>query len=118
VTLYGDQTLDAVLWMLTTSKEPSEPQFYLYNNPCFYRSLEQQTFDNELVVEPLNFSGKIKEITRTGRFLYVIVDSKFHISFEFCQPPQIFGNIWKPHKDIILRGETFSGAQFSVLICA
>jgi hypothetical protein len=75
-------------------------------NPHFYLQLAQDatSYDSNFKKQPLNdFAHSLMQEDT----IYVLLDKPCRLFLDAAPPhiPRIFGNLWKPHQTVILKGE-------------
>jgi hypothetical protein len=96
-----DVNIPELLW--TFSRLPEDQRISLKQNPHFYfsRDLSDQasSYDDQFKLEPL------KELKpEKNSVVMVILDRSGQIFVDYQKFSKTYGNIWRPHNTIILKG--------------
>jgi hypothetical protein len=92
-----------LLW--TFSRLPEDQRVTLKQNPHFYLSRDlsdrplQLTYDDDFVLKPLKDLKPEKDLV-----VLILSDRAGQIYFNYEKFSKTYGNIWRPHNTIILKG--------------
>ncbi|KAH9169943.1 hypothetical protein EDB89DRAFT_1364293 [Lactarius sanguifluus] len=110
--IYNSTTVAEIVWRFSRFPERSTdritfgiaPKATSKQNPHFYLRLSKYpaSFDSEFHKEPLK---DLFHDLRHGDTIYVLLDKSCRLFLDAAKPhiPRIFGNLWKPHKTVILK---------------
>ena len=96
-------TVSEILWNFSRHPEESGMRVTLRQNPHFYLDLSK---------DAASYGGEFNKRSLTdfdhsldkGHMIYVLIDKSCRLYLEAAKP-RIFGNVWKPHQTVILKGE-------------
>ncbi|KAH8981957.1 hypothetical protein EDB86DRAFT_393015 [Lactarius hatsudake] len=100
-------TTAEIVWRFSRYPERSAdritPNIASKQNPHFYVQLSNDptSFDSEFHKDPLKDFSDL----RHGEIIYVLLNKSCRLFLDAAEPhvPRIFGNLWKPHKTVILK---------------
>jgi hypothetical protein len=108
-----DVKISELLW--TFSRLPEDQRISLKQNPHFYfnKDLSDQpsAYDDEFKLESLKNLKPEKDSV-----VLVLLDRAGQIFVDYDKFSKTYGNIWRPHGAIILKGKWHSQSAESVLI--
>lgn len=97
-----------LLW--TFSRLPEDQRVTLKQNPHFYLSKDLSdrplSYDDDFVLKPLKDLKPEKDLV-----VLILSDRTGQIYFDYEKFSKTYGNIWKPHNTIILKGIVFYRSQ-------
>ena len=96
-------TVSEIIWRFSRYPKNSPARFTLKQNPHFYLQLphDAASYDSKFKQGPLkDFAHSLSP----GDMIYVLLDKSCRLFLDAAQP-RIFGNLWKPHETVILKGE-------------
>jgi hypothetical protein len=96
-------TTAEIAWRFSRYPEKSAERIAATQNPHFYLRLSSDiaSFDSEFHKDPLkDLAYGLKQ----GDTSYVLLDKSCRLFVETAKP-RIFGNLWKPHRTVILKGK-------------
>ena len=96
-------TVSEIIWRFSRYPKNSPARFTHKQNPHFYLQLpsDAASYDSEFKRTP------VKDFTHSlssEDTIYVLLDKSCRLFLDAAQP-RIFGNLWKPHLTVILKGE-------------
>jgi hypothetical protein len=94
-------TTTEIAWRFSRYPEKSAERIAATQNPHFYLQLssEATSFDNKFRKDPLkDLAYGLKQ----GDTSYVLLDKSCRLFLDTAKP-RIFGNLWKPHRTVILK---------------
>ena len=96
-------TTAEIVWRFSRYPEKSGQRINPKQNPHFYLQLPKDaaSFDSKFHKDPLN---NFAHGLRQGDTIYVLLDKSCRLFLD-AQIPRAFGNLWKPHRTVILKGE-------------
>ena len=101
-------TVSELLW--TFSRLPEDQRVTLKQNPHFYLSRDLSdrplAYDDDFILKPLKDLKPEKDLV-----VLILSDRTGQIYFDYDKFSKTYGNIWKPHNAIILKGIIFVLAQ-------
>jgi hypothetical protein len=94
------------MWRFSRYPKNYPERFTPKQNPHFYLQLAKDaaSYDRNFKKGPLkDFAHSLRQEDT----IYVLLDKSCRLFLDAAQPhiPRIFGNLWKPHKTVILKGE-------------
>ena len=94
-------TVAQIIWNFCRYPEKSPERMALKQNPHFYLKLSDDpaSYGNKFYKDPLRDFAYLQTDT-----IYVIADKSCRLFLDAAEP-RIFGNLWKPHQTIILKGK-------------
>ena len=99
-----DSTTTAeIVWRFSRYSEKSGQRITPRQSPHFYLQLPKDvaSFDSKFHKDPLkDFAHGLRQ----GDTIYVLLDKSCRFFLD-AHIPRVFGNLWKPHRTIILKGE-------------
>ena len=96
-------TTAEIVWRFSRYPEKSGGRITPRQNPRFYLQLSKDaaSFDSKFHKDPLNdFAHGLRQ----GDTIYVLLDKSCRLFLDAAKP-RIFGNLWKPDRTVILKGE-------------
>ena len=99
-------TTSEIIWRFSRYSENNPERMALKQNPHFYLELpdDAASYGSKFHKDPLNDFVNAYHRTST---IYVLSDKSCRLFLDSAEPhiPRIFGNLWKPHRRFILKGE-------------
>jgi hypothetical protein len=96
-------TAAEIVWRFSCYPENSGQRITPEHNPHFYLQLPKDpaSYDGKFRKEPLkDFAHGLRQ----GDTIYVLLDKSCRLFLD-ANIPRVFGNLWKPHRTVILKGE-------------
>jgi hypothetical protein len=100
-------TISEIIWRFSRYPEESGMRITARQNPHFYLQLspDATSYGDNFHKDPLQ--DEFGRGLAKGDTIYVIVDKSCRLFLDAAKPhsPRIFGNLWKPYRSFILKGE-------------
>jgi hypothetical protein len=104
--IYNSTTASEIMWNFSRYPKNYPERFTPKQNPHFYLQLasDAASYDSKFRKGPLkDFAHSLRQEDT----IYVLLDKSCRLFLDAAQPytPRIFGNLWRPHRTVILKGE-------------
>jgi hypothetical protein len=100
-------TISEIIWRFNRYPKESGRRITARQNPHFYLELSKDAtrYGNKFHTNSLQ--DEFGRGLQKGDTIYVLVDKSCRLFLDAAKPhiPRIFGNLWKPHRSVILKGE-------------
>ena len=97
-------TASEIIWRFSRCPENSPERISLKHNPHFYLELPEDaaSYGSKFHKDPLKDFAYCRNDT-----VYVLLDKSCRLFLDTAVPrmSRIFGNLWRPHRKVILKGE-------------
>ena len=96
-------TTSEIIWRFSRYPEESGRRITARQNPHFYLELSKDvaSYGGEFYKNSLKDFGHGLE---KGGTIYILIDKSCRLFLDAAKP-RIFGNLWRPHQTVILKGE-------------